>query len=102
MGWSALVLQLRAYDRVHLGAVDVGIECHDADGAGVGRPQSDDTLDRRGLARTVRTEDAEDLALFDRERDVVDRDSSRVRLAKVLDDKSPAGVVAGLRMTRFS
>ena len=47
-------------------------------------------------------EDTEDLALRDRERDVVDRDRSRVRLTKVLDDRGPAGVATGLRMGRCS
>jgi hypothetical protein len=87
---------------MHLIAVDARIKTHDADGAGVGRPQSNDALDRRGLARTVRTEDAEDLALFDRERDVIDRDSPRVRLTKALDNESLTGVATGLCMGRCS
>jgi hypothetical protein len=85
---------------VHLGAVDEWIETHDADGAGVWRPQSDDTLDRCGLAGAVGTEDAEDLTLFDRQRDVIDRDGSRVGLAKVLDGDSRGSLAAGLRMGR--
>jgi hypothetical protein len=47
--------------------------------------EADRALDRGGLARSVRAEDAEDLAFGDRERDVVDRDQRSVRLAEMLD-----------------
>ena len=53
---------------------------HDSNGAGVGPAESGDALDRGGLARAVRTEDADDLALGDVEVDSVHRDGAAVAL----------------------
>ena len=61
------------------------IEAEHAHVAAVVAAQSLDELDAGGLAGTVRSEDAEDLALVDPERDVVDRDEIAVPLAQTLD-----------------
>src|SRR5260370_26841506 len=55
------------------------------DGPWVRRPEPDGAFGGGGLARPVRPEDAEDLALGHRERDVVHRDHGPVGLAEVLD-----------------
>ena len=66
------LLELDADEGPQSVAVPPGIEPEHADRAGVGRPQTGDRLDGRGLAGAVRSEDAEDLALLDGERDAVD------------------------------
>ena len=51
----------------------------------VRRPQAGDRFDGRRLAGAVRSEDAEDLALLDGERDIVDRRAVAVTLGEVGD-----------------
>lgn len=48
-------------------------------------PEADGALDGGRLARSVRAENREDLALGGRERDVADRDRGPVRLAQMRD-----------------
>ena len=78
------LLELDADEAPESLAVPPGIEPEDADRARVGRPETGDRLDGRGLAGAVRAEDAEDLALLDGERHAVDgrraRRSACVRL----------------------
>ena len=63
--------------------VPVGIHAENRGLAGIGGPQSLEDLDRRRLARSVRAEEAEDLARPDLERDPVDRTGLAVLLAQV-------------------
>src|SRR5690242_8342042 len=78
------VLQLNAEALGQFGPVAAGIESENADPAGIGRPQALDAFDGRGLARAVRAEDPEDLALLHGEGDIVDRHGVPVRLVQVL------------------
>jgi hypothetical protein len=54
-------------------------------GAGAGLEQAAQHPDRRGLARAVCAEEAEDLALTDRERDAVDRREGAEALGELPD-----------------
>ena len=64
------------------------VEPQDRDGAAVGLAEALDALHRRGLARAVRADQPEDLALEHVERHVVDRDGRAVGFAQMgnLDD----------------
>src|SRR5262245_63892842 len=61
------------------------MEVEDGDTSAIGRAQSAHALHRGGLSRPVRTDQAEDFARLDSERDVVHGDRSTVRLAKAGD-----------------
>ena len=55
------------------------------DRAGIGRHRAGDQREQRGLAGAVRADDAQRLALGDRQRDVVGHDQRAVGFAEVLD-----------------
>ena len=78
-------LELHPDDLVHFVPVGLRVEAHQPDRARVRRPEPDGALDGGGFARPVRAEDAEDLALGHRERDIVHRDHRPVGFAEVLD-----------------
>src|SRR5580704_788393 len=81
------LLELDADQLPCLGAVTVGVDAEHPDRAAVGMAQPLGALDGGGLARAVRAEDAEDLALLDAQAEVVDRDLLAVPLAQVADLK---------------
>ena len=85
LGRKGALLELHPDDLVDLVPVGLRVQAHQPDCSRVRRAEADRALDRGGLARSVRAEDAEDLAFGDRERDVVDRDQRSVRLAEMLD-----------------
>ncbi|MOA22061.1 hypothetical protein D3C78_1425910 [compost metagenome] len=58
------------------------VHAEDADRAGRGRDQAQEHLDGRGLAGSVGSQEAQDLAAGDREGDVIDRDEGSENLAK--------------------
>src|SRR5262249_11213323 len=66
-----------------------GVVPEHADVPAVGVAEAGQALDRRGLPRAVRPQEAEDLALLDRERHVGDRDRVAVPLSQSrdLDDR---------------
>jgi hypothetical protein len=64
------LLQLDADPGSQSGPVGPRVEPEHPDPAGVGHPDALQAFHRRCLARAVRADDAEDLALLDRERDV--------------------------------
>ncbi len=66
-------------------AIAAGIQAQHADRAGVRCPQPGDGFDGGGLARAVRAEDREDLALLDREGHAVHGDVIAVSLDEVGD-----------------
>src|SRR5262245_18077637 len=55
------------------------------EGAAVGREEAADQVHQRGLPRAVRSDQAEELALADRQRDVVDGSVAAERLRDVPD-----------------
>ena len=65
----------------------------------VGRAEAGDRLDGRGLAGTVGSEDAEDLAFLDGERDAVDGRAVAVALGEVgdFDDVHAPSLAGGRR-----
>ena len=79
------LLELDADQLPGLGAVPVRVDAEDPDAAAVGAAQALGALDGGGLARAVRAEDAEDLALADAQAEVVDRDLLAVALAQAGD-----------------
>ena len=87
-------LELGADDGVEGVALGLRIEAHHPHGAGVWGAKPDDALDRRGLAGAIGAEDAEDLAVLDREGHVVDGDRGAVGLAKVGHGDGRFGVYA--------
>jgi hypothetical protein len=87
-------LKLDAYDALHRLGVGPYRQAIDDDRASVGPAQALDHLERRGLAGTVGTEDAEDLPAGHGERDAVDRDQIAVAFGQI-DDVDDAAV--GLR-----
>jgi len=62
-----------------------GVEAQDAQFSGIGAAQPFDALDARGLARAVRADQAENLALIDFKRDRVDGNRRPVCLTQILD-----------------
>jgi len=62
-----------------------GVEAQDAQFAGIGAAQPFDTLHARGLARAVRADQAENLALIDFKGDSVDGYDRPICLTQVLD-----------------
>lgn len=64
----------------------------DADPARVGTHETGDDLDERGLARTVVTYQADDLAGRDREVEAVERATPAVALHQSLGDEHPASI----------
>jgi hypothetical protein len=69
-------------------AVALRIQTKDTDRSAVRKPQSGHALHGRRLARAVGPQEAEDLALVDREGNILDCDRPAVRLVKTgnLDD----------------
>ena len=82
---QAALLELHAEHLAQRVAVASRVEAEDGHLAAVGAAQAGHALDGGGLARAVRAEDAEDLALLDGERHVVDRDVRAVPLVEVCD-----------------
>jgi hypothetical protein len=82
-GRKGAALELHPDDLVDLILVSLRVQAHQPDCSRVRRAEADRALDRGGLARPVRAENAEDLAFGERE--VVDRDQRSVRLAEMLD-----------------
>ena len=85
------LLQLHADALLQL--VDIGerIEAQHRDRAPIGLANPLDALHRRGLAGAVGTDQAEDLAVVDLERHVVDRDGLAVGLADAGDADDDSG-----------
>ena len=79
------LLELHADAILQAPPVAGGIHPEHRDRAALGPPQSFDALERRGLARAVRADQAEDLAFFHGQRHIVDRDGSPVGLANGAD-----------------
>jgi hypothetical protein len=79
------LLQLRAEHLAQLVLVTSRVQPGDPDGAAVRRAQPLDAFDGRGLAGTVRAQDAEDLAFFDGEADSVDGRGVAVPFDEVVD-----------------
>src|SRR5262249_42751225 len=77
------LLELDAHEPAQLRPVPARVQPEYADPPGIGPAQPLDTLDGRGLARPVRPEDPEDLALVDAERDVLYRDPVPVPLLQL-------------------
>jgi len=78
-------LQLAADHRAQPRTVHRRVEAEDLDGAAIGAPQALDAFDRRGLAGSVGTEQADDLALFDVEVDAIDDQMFAVAFAQSPD-----------------
>src|SRR3954453_11402776 len=79
------LLELDPDDRAEPAAVPDRVEAQDANGAGIGIPETGGRLDRGGLAGAVGAEDSEDLALLDGERDAVDHGAVAVALRELID-----------------
>ena len=77
---QATLLEHHAHARAQAHALTPRIHAEDAHLAGIGASVALEDLDRGGLARAVGTEEAEDLADRDRERDPVDRGGRAVAL----------------------
>ncbi len=75
------LLELNADAILELVDLAVGIEAEDGDGARVGLAKAFDALHGGGFARSVGADEAEDLALVDREGCVGDGDGAAVGLA---------------------
>jgi hypothetical protein len=66
-------------------AIPPGIVAQDADRPGIGDPKAGDRFDGRGLPGAIGSEDAEDLALLDGERQVVHGRAVAIAFAEVFD-----------------
>ena len=75
------LLQLHADPLLQLVDVAEGIEAEHADRTAVGRPDALDAFHGRGLAGSVRADQAEDLTVGDVERDVIDGHGLAIGLA---------------------
>src|SRR5262245_61043595 len=77
------LLQLSSEDLAKLTAIPLRMKSEDADIALVRLAEADDAFDQCRLAGSIRTNDSQDLALWDLEADVVDGQVSSVALAHV-------------------
>ena len=77
------LLELHTDALGQLCSLTMGIEAQHAHLTGVGPPQPHDRLYGAGLAGAVRSDDTENLARLDLERDVIDRDKIGVPLGQV-------------------